>query len=449
MASRESNGSTPVDPYSCDWLEEFFMGSEKLSLVDSVGMAVGGMVGGGIFAVLGVAVVQAGGAAFLSFGLAGSLALITGYSYSRLTCSFDEPGGSFSYVEHIVGSGLSGTLSWFLILGYIFTISLYSYTFGEYLSQFVAPRSDWAQPLLGGGAIVCLTLLNLVGVRESGLVEDILVYGKVAILLFLTSIGFVFVEPARVFPIFEEGPATLVSTAAMIFVGYEGFQLLTYDYDEIKNHEETLPRAMIGSIVVVTILYMLIAFVTSATVPPSVVKTHKETVLAQVAQPILGRFGYSLVVAAAVISTGSAINATIFATARLGKRAADEGELPGWLTKELSGSIPVRFAILMAGLAFVIQFTGSLDQITEFSSLIFLFVFGTVNLTALWHGEYPSWTAVFPVVGSLGCWGAVAVLIYSFYRSHPDVLWMTLSITVVVVVLRTAYQSVYSQAKSD
>ncbi|MFB6347049.1 MAG: APC family permease [bacterium] len=413
--------------------------SGKLTLFDSVGMAVGGMVGGGIFAVLGVAVVQAGSAAFVSFGLAGLLALITGTSYARLTCSFDEPGGSFSFLEELINPFAAGTVSWLLILGYIFTISLYSFTFGEYLSEFVSPATPRVAPMLGGTAIVGLTVLNLVGVRESGVTEDILVYGKVIILLGLVGIGMVYVEPDRVFPIFSGPPSTIVETAAMIFVGYEGFQLLTYDYGDIENHHETLPRAMIGSIVLVTILYMLIAFVTAGTVAPEVVKTHSETVLAMVAQPILGRFGFSLVVAAAVISTASAINATIFATARLGKRVAEDGELPGVLTDRKSGNVPVYFTVLMSLLAFVIQFTGSLERITEFSSLIFLLVFGLVNLAAALHGEYPSWTVLFPVAGTLGAWGADGILIASFYRHTPFVLWGSISMTVGILFFRYVY----------
>lgn len=413
--------------------------TETLTLFDSVGMAVGGMVGGGIFAVLGVAVVRAGSGAFVSFGLAGLLALVTGLSYAKLTCSFDEPGGSFSFVEELAGADLAGILSWLLILGYVFTISLYAYTFGEYSAEFLPWDSPILPTLLGGGAIAGLTLLNLIGVRESGVTEDVLVYGKILILFSLVAIGLVFGDFNRVVPVFARGPATIVSTAAMIFVGFEGFQLLTYDYGAIENHRRTLPRAMIGSILLVTVLYMLIAFVTSGTLPASVVKSHTETVLARVAQPILGQFGFSLIVAAAVVSTASAINATIFATARLGKRVADDGELPGVLVNRLSGGVPVVFTVGMAVVAFVIQYLGSLHRITEFSSLVFLFVFGVVNLAAWFHGEYSGWCTVLPLGGFAGCWGAGGILVYSFYRTRPAVLWMTAGIVLVLLILWTLF----------
>ena len=155
---------------------------KKLTLYDAVGMAIGGMVGGGIFAVLGEAVHQSGNAAFLSFGLAGMLALITGDSYARLTLSFDEPGGSFLFIEKIAGARISGTMGWFLILGYIFTMSLYSYTFGVYAGRLFGMHPS-LNAYIGGAVITVFTGINLLGVRESGFTEDFLVYIKVAILL--------------------------------------------------------------------------------------------------------------------------------------------------------------------------------------------------------------------------------------------------------------------------
>ena len=86
--------------------------NSKLRLVDALGMVIGGMVGGGIFAVLGQAVKQSGNAALLTFGLAGLLALATGMSYARLTTSYDEPGGSVTFVEHLAGPEVAGPPRW-------------------------------------------------------------------------------------------------------------------------------------------------------------------------------------------------------------------------------------------------------------------------------------------------------------------------------------------------
>ncbi len=137
---------------------------EKLTLVDAIGMAVGGMVGGGIFAVLGQAVRLSGNGAFIGFGMAGMLAFLTGISYAHLTVRTDEAGGAYVFVSNILGKSIGGTLSWFVILGYIFTLSLYSYTFGSYGADLLGLHRN-ASGYLGIGIIALLSFLNLKGVR--------------------------------------------------------------------------------------------------------------------------------------------------------------------------------------------------------------------------------------------------------------------------------------------
>jgi hypothetical protein len=411
---------------------------KKLTLYDAVGMAIGGMVGGGIFAVLGEAVHRSGNAAFLSFGLAGLLALITGISYSRLTLSFDEPGGSFLFVEKIAGARISGTVGWFLILGYIFTMSLYSYTFGVYAGKLFGVNPS-LNGYLGGAIIAVFTGINLRGVRESGFTEDFLVYIKVAILLIVGGVGIFTVNQTEAFPIFEHSSFSIVTTAALIFVAYEGFQLLTYDYDDIADHKHNLPRAILISIPIVIVLYMFVSFVTTGTLSDTVIAQQKETVLAYVAQPILGKAGVLAVLVAAVFSTASAINATMFALARLADRIAKDGQFPSFFTRQHRGGIPIRFVFLASACTILIQFTGTLHEIVSFSSLVFLSVFSVVNLSALIHREYTTWKRIFPAAGFCGCIIAVVMLIFNLLGDDPVTLWIIGGITLVVIACRIIF----------
>jgi amino acid transporter len=123
-------------------------------------MAVGGMVGGGIFSVLGVVIQLAGDWAWLSFVLAGLIALVTGYSYVGLARMFGEGGGAFTFLREAGRDSFAGSLSWVLILGYVLTLSLYAYTFGSYL-----------------------------GVGQASGVEVVTVWAKLAVLVGLASIG--------------------------------------------------------------------------------------------------------------------------------------------------------------------------------------------------------------------------------------------------------------------
>jgi amino acid transporter len=421
-------------------------GNGKLRLVDACGMAIGGMVGGGIFAVLGEGVTRAGNAAFLSFGLAGLLALVTGVSYARLTLSFDESGGSFVFVEELAGKDAAGTLSWFLILGYIFTLSLYAATFDAYGGRLVGmPQGGGG--LLGAGVVAALAAVNLMGVRESGIVEDLLVYGKVAILVLATGVGLTAVKADQALPVIQSGGLTgVVAAGALLFVAYEGFELLTFDYEDIADHHRNLPRAVVISISAVIALYMAIAFVTSATLPDATIQKHSETVLAYVVQPVVGRPGVVAILVAAVLSTASAINATLFATARLAHRVTRDGELPKIVSRWHRGGVPVVFVLFTAVLAMTIQYAGSLHDITSFSSAVFLVVFATVNVAAVIHGSYRGWTRIFPIAGAAGCLVAAVLVVKGLFEESPAVGWVLIGVAVGLLALRVLF--VWRQRRS-
>lgn len=410
----------------------------KLSLFDAVAMAVGGMVGGGIFAVLGQAATTAGNGAFLSFGLAGILALVTGVSYARLTASYDEPGGSFSYVEELAGTEVAGTLSWFLLLGYLFTNGLYAYTFGAYGSRLLGIDGSWT-PFLGSGIILFLAGVNVAGVRASATVEDTVVYGKVALLVGLGAVGVFAVRPEEALPVFDAPGTSVIGAAALIFVGYEGFQLLTYDYDDIADRRRNLHRAIWISIPFVTLLYMFIAFVTTGSVDPSTIVAREETVLAEVARPILGRLGLVLVLVAAVLSTASAINATLFATGRLARRISRDRQLPAPLTRRIVHRVPVAFLATQVSLAIVLLFTADLEEIVTFSSLVFLLVFAVVNGAAVWHRVFPRWGTALPVLGAAGCLGAAGVLVARTATGAPRTLLVIGGIATLLLILRVSF----------
>lgn len=410
----------------------------RLSLFDAIAMAMGGMIGGGIFAVLGEGVRRAGNATFLAFLLGGLLALLTGMSYSRLTLRFDEAGGSFTYVERIIGSRTAGTLSWFLLLGYIFTLALYAHTFGAYAADLVG-SSHTAARWLGGGIIAVFAGLNLVGVRESGIAEDILVYAKVAILLVVGCVSLFTVRSAEALPVLERGTGGILATAALIFVAYEGFQLLTYDYRDIQNPRRNLPRAMHISIPAVIAIYMLVSFVTTGSLSDDVIGRHSETVLAYAAEPILGRIGMTAVLIAAVFSTASAINATLFASARLAGRVQKDGELPDWVGRWRSGGVSVAFVLLMSVTAIVIQATADLSQITTFSSLVFLCVFAIVNATALPHAVFQGAGRLLPLLGAAGCATAAIALGYDTATSDAATMLIVGGIAASLLIARAIH----------
>jgi len=235
----------------------------KMGLNATWCMAVGGMIGGGIFSVLGVVVEDAGYMAWLSFLIAGIIALFTAISYSHLTYKFKEGGGAFTYIKDINHEHFAGGLSWLLIGGYVLTMSVYAFTFGNYLAN-VMGGGPWVPRFFAALIIVIFLTVNLRGVGDASWVEIITVWGKIAILLVLAAVGwqtFNFSDYTSHIQSVDTNNAILA--AGSIFMAYEGFQLITYDYDVINNPLKTIRKAEILGVLAVIIIYI---FVTIGTI---------------------------------------------------------------------------------------------------------------------------------------------------------------------------------------
>jgi len=341
-------------------------------------MAVGGMVGGGIFSTLGVVIGIAGPYTWLSFVAAGLIALAAGYSYVKLADSYGEGGGAFTFLRKINAEGFAGSLSWVLIVGYVLTNAVYAFTFGHYLGHVVG-LGPWF-PRTAAVAIMLLFIgLNLRGVGEAGGVEIILVWFKLAVLVGLAGCGLARWNPpmlAQNVP--DAGIGAALFGAASVFMAYEGFQLLTYDYDDIKNPRKTLPRAVLSAIAVVIVIYVIVALGTAMLIGAGQVVQHKEVALAIAGRQAFGIVGLVVVTIAAAFSTGSAINSTLFATARLAYTVAEDGELPAALDHKNAAGIPDRAVIGLGTVAAVLAAVGTLTTLVEAASLTFLFTFAVV-----------------------------------------------------------------------
>jgi len=270
-------------------------------------------------------------------------------------------------------------------------------------------------------------------------VEDALVYTKLAIILMAAGVGLLGVTRREALPVVEGSISGMIGTAALIFVAYEGFQLLTYDYDVIDHRKTNLGRSLMISIPLVTLVYILVAFVTTGALSDANIRSHGETVLAYVAQPHLGQFGVTAVLIAALLSTASAINATIFAQARLANQVANDHELPAAMFRWRSGGVGVAFVVASSGIAAAVQLLGSLNQITTFASLVFLSVFAAVNLVAFIRRAYAGAANTLPLLGFVGCLGAVGMLLWDTYRGNSGDLPVIGGIALGLLVLRSIF----------
>jgi hypothetical protein len=161
-------------------------------------------------------------------------------------------------------------------------------------------------------------------------------------------------------------------------MAYEGFQLLTYDYDDIEQPDRNLRRATLSAVVVVVVVYIAVTIGVPMIIGADSVVENKETALAVAGQEIAGTLGLIVVTVAAAFSTGSAINSTLFATARLSHQVASAGELPAWIDHRNRHSIPDRAVLALGAAAALLAVIGSLVDLVEAASLAFLITFTVV-----------------------------------------------------------------------
>ena len=397
------------------------MADPKMGLQATWAMAVGGMVGGGIFSVLGLVIAIAGPWAWLAFVLAGAIALATGWSYVSLAARFGEGGGAFTFLREVHREGLAGSLSWVLVLGYVLTMAVYAFTFGHYVGH-VLGLGPLAVRGLGVAVVVALVAVNLRGVGSSAGVEIVTVWGKMLVLLGLAAFGLARFDAGRLAEGLEGpfAPSSALVAAASVFMAYEGFQLLTYDYDDIRDPRRTLQLGVLLAIAAVIATYVLVALGAASLVGAGTLVAQKEIALASAGEAVLGRPGTWIVTVAAGFSTASAINATLFATARLAEQVARDGEMPAAAAHENRAGVPDRAVLALGGLAALLSAVGSLGVLVEAASVTFLFTFALVNGIAA--RRLAGVHRVVAGAGALGATAAAGVLIVRLAGSEPEAL---------------------------
>ena len=373
--------------------EESGSGGGRLGFATTWSLAAGGMVGGGIYIALGVVVAVAGQWAWASFLLAGLVALPTAYSYVTLANEFEESGGAFEFLREIDHEGLAGSLSWILILGYVLTMAVYAFAFGHYVSHAFGGNPwltrGFAVAMLGG-----LVALNLQGVGETTRVELVIVWGNLIALVGLAVLGLLAWEPVQLVAGIQPRPVWSAPIgAAAIFMSYEGFQLLTYEYDEVEEPEKILMPALLSAVGFVVVIYVAVALGATMLAGALTVVEEKQVALAVAATEALGTPGLVALTVAAAFATAAAVNSTLFSTAKLVERVAEDGELPRVLENESGEGVPGKAVVLLGSVAATLAVLGSLSSLVEAASLAFLVTFGIVNVIAGRRMESRRWIA--------------------------------------------------------
>lgn len=353
--------------------------SKALGVPELIAIALGGMVGGGIFTVLGISVSMIGVLTPVAIAVGGLLAALAAYSYVKLGVYYRDEGATYAFYKMTFPDSpfAASLIGWWVVFGYISTLALYAYTFASYaISGFAFADDVWIRKLVAGGIIAVFTLINVWSVKGMGKIEDLMVYTKLVILV---VISFVLINNSQTtLPVLWQQNAQSSFTGVLIvasitFVAYEGFQLVINAVNEMETPERNIPRAIYAAIVLAVLIYVVISLGAILTIPFADIIGSKEYALASGADRILGHWGTDLVIVGALLATSSAISGTVFGASRQMAVIASDGFLPAILARR-SGRIPKYAIVTMALLAFCLILSGSLQVILEFGSVTFLLV---------------------------------------------------------------------------
>lgn len=395
-----------------------------INLLGAISIGVGGMVGGGIFAVLGEAVLLSHGATAVAFFLSGIVALLTSYSYAKLSVTFQSEGGTVSFIDNAFGHNLlSGSINLMLWLSYIVTISLYAVAFASYGVTFFSDAGVFTKHILISCAILLPALINLISASFVSKSETFIVIIKIILLIVIIVSSFNYIDSDRFAPENWGGSLSIVVAGMIIFVAYEGFELIANAAEEVKNPTRNLPLAFYGSVIFVLILYILIALVSVGTVPEDTLLKAKDYALAIAAKPALGETGFIIVSITALLATFSAINATIYGNSRLGYFIAIEGELPKVLTHS-KNNIPVMGVVSTLIFSLILANGINIDEIAIIGSASFLLIFFIVNISAYKLREKIGANKIILILSSITTLAALCTLLYHTYNSNPEAIYI-------------------------
>jgi amino acid transporter len=412
---------------------------KNITLFGAISIGIGGMVGGGIFAVLGDAVSLAHGATPIAFLIAGIVALLTAYSYAKLSVTYQSRGGSVVFIDNAFGHNLlSGSVNLMLWLSYIVTISLYAVAFASYGLTFFSQKTIFLKHVLISIAIILPAIINIMSASFVGKSETIIVTIKIILLIVVIVSGASYVDFSKMQPSHYDNSLSILSAGMIIFVAYEGFELIANAAQRIEEPSKNLPRAFYSSVLIVITLYILIAIVAVGVVDEDALLKAKDYALAIAAKPALGQTGFTLVAVAALLSTFSAINATIFGNARLGYIIAKDGELPTLFEYERA-QIPIFGVFLTLLFSLALANTINLDEIAIIGSAGFLLIFFIINISALKLHKTIKANKYILMLSSTATLFAFIILLYHTYASNPHAISIFISFIVVAILFEIIY----------
>ena len=360
-------------------------------------ISVGATLGTGILVVLGTAVPLAGPAVWISFVLAGVAALLSALSYAEMAGAVPTSGSSYSYTYATMGEGIAWVCGWCLVLEYAVSVAAVAVGASEYVDETLrvfglhlpaalsAPPGDGGLVNLPAAALVLIaTAVLLPGARESAWVNTLMVLVKIALLVFFVVVAFTAFRTANFEPLAPMGAAGVTAAASRLFFSYIGFDAASTAGEEAKDPRRDLPRAIIGSIVLITALYILVA-IAAIGARPWESFSSTEASLVRIVVDVTGRPWVALVFSiGAVIAIASVVLTVLYGQTRILLTMARDGLVPKVFGRVSPRTgTPIANTLIVGVVVTVVAALVPLGELADATSIGTLVAFALVNVSVI------------------------------------------------------------------
>ncbi len=403
------------------------MTSGNITVAGATAIGVGGMMGAGLYTLLGLASTTAGVWLPMAFLVGGAVSVFSVYSYAKLGARYPSRGGAAQFLIRCFGDGIvAGGLNVFQFLGWIIAMALYAAGFAEYLRDLLPwPTPQWTDKVFGVALIIVVVAVNLVGSKLVARSELVVVSIELAILAVFALFAATKADVGRFSDNSGHSPIGVLFAAGLLYVTYEGFGVVTNSAADMADPARQLPKAMFTALAIVIAVYVAVSTLVVSTMSLPAIDAAQGHVLAEAAGGAIGRGGFVVIGLAALLATASGVNATMFGDANLAFLMAKKGELPADFARGVwHGGTGGLFTAAALTSLFVLFFP--LAAVGQMASLAFLIVYGAVSVG---HLRVRRETGAKPALlwAAIGLNAVLFVLLMGYtIRTGPAATWVTL-----------------------
>ncbi|VVB95678.1 Amino acid permease [uncultured archaeon] len=369
-----------------------------LGLFDAFAIGIGAIIGSGIFVVTGIAAGLAGPALLLSLIFGAIISGFTALSFAELAQARPKEGGGYEFAREFISPFAGFIAGWLWILSNVVVGVVVSLGFASYLALFIPFPVN--VNIIAALACIAVTFINYLGARDSSLLNDILVIIKLLILALFVAFGLGSVKSGNFSPFMPTGEIGIMQGATLIFFAYSGFARVTLISEEVKDPKKNIPRAIILSLGISTIVYMLVSFTAVGLVGYKVLASSGSP-LADAAQSVGKNLAYFVSVGA-LVATFSVLLTTLLGLSRISFAMSRDSDLPHFFTRLDKHSTPYYTVLVFGFTMAVLALFSNLMQavaLANFGSLLY-YLLSNYAALKLENHVYPR---IIPVLGIITC----------------------------------------------